>query len=50
VHRCYYSDYVLGRPIKYQDKLCTVAYHIETKQQFLFFLSSDFTAEFIPIP
>jgi hypothetical protein len=46
---CYYSDYVFGRPVNYQNKLWTVAYEIKTKLQFLFCMSGDFTAEFIPI-
>lgn len=50
IHRSYYSDYVLGRPVVHEDKLWTIAYEIKTKNQFLFCLSSDFTAEFIPIP
>lgn len=50
IHRAYYQDYVLGRPIKYNNKLWTVAYHISTKEQFLMSVGSDFAAEFIPIP
>jgi len=50
IHHQYYSDYVLGRPIKYQDRVWTIAYEIETKKQFLFALNSSFVAEFIPIP
>jgi hypothetical protein len=49
IHHQYYSDYVLGRPIKYQDRVWTIAYEIETKKQFLFALNSSFVAEFIPI-
>lgn len=49
VHRSYYTDYVLGRPIEYNGKLCSIAYEIKTKNQFLLCISSDFTAEFIPI-
>jgi len=50
IHRQYYSDYVLGRPIMYRSRIWTIAYEIQTKKQFLFALGSDFTAEFIPIP
>jgi hypothetical protein len=50
IHQHYFSEYVLGRPTWYQDKLWTIAYHLETKQQFLFCISSDFTVEFIQIP
>lgn len=50
IHRQYYNDYVLGRPIEYQGRIWTIAYEIETKKQFLFALDSSFVAEFIPIP
>jgi hypothetical protein len=50
IYQQYYKDYVLGRPIKHQGRLWTIAYEIQTKKQFLFALGSDFTAEFIPIP
>jgi hypothetical protein len=50
IHRQYYRDYVLGRPIVYQGRVWTIAYEIKTKQQFLFALDSSFVAEFIPIP
>lgn len=50
IHRQYYSNYVLGRPIMHQGRVWTIAYEIETKKQFLFALNSSFVAEFIPIP
>jgi hypothetical protein len=49
IHRQYYSDYVLGRPIMYRGRVWTIAYEIETKKQFLFALNGSFVAEFIPI-
>ena len=50
IHHQYYSDYVLGRPIVYQDKLWTIGYHIESKNQFLISIDSSFNTVFIPIP
>lgn len=50
VHRQYFEDFVLGRPVLYDGKLCTIGYEIETKKQYLIFIDQSFTAEFIPIP
>lgn len=50
IHQQYYRDYVLGRPIIYQDQVWAIAYEIKTKKQFLFVLGNGFVAEFIPIP
>jgi hypothetical protein len=46
----FFKDYVLGRPILYQDNLWTMGYHIETKAQFLINFDSSLNAVFIPIP
>ena len=50
IHRQYYHNYVLGRPIMHQGRVWTIAYEIETKKQFLFALGGGFVTEFIPIP
>jgi hypothetical protein len=41
-----FSEYVFGRPIVHNNKVITLAYHIETKEHYLFSLMFDFKFNF----
>jgi len=43
VFRTIMKDYVLGRPVIYYDKVCTMAYNINSKDHYLFSLDKNFT-------
>ena len=42
-----FREYVFGRPIVYNNKVITLAYHIETKKHYLFSLMSSFETNFM---
>lgn len=48
-NKIFLKEYVLGRPVKFQEKIWIIGYHIETKKQFLITLDRSFSTEFIPI-
>lgn len=48
-YKKFFKDYVLGRPVKYENKIWFIGYHIQSKNHFLISLDSDFSTEFIPI-
>lgn len=43
------NDYILGRPVVSNNRVKTIAYHIETKQHFLFSLTASFECIFMPL-
>ena len=42
-----FDEYVFGRPIVYNNRVMTIAYQIETKQHYMFSLTSTFEARFM---
>jgi hypothetical protein len=42
-----FKEYIFGRPIVYNNKATTIAYHIETKKHYIFSLKSNFETDFI---
>lgn len=44
-----FTDYIIGRPLVYKDIIHSLAYHIETKQHYLFKLDADFNHAFISL-
>jgi len=41
-----FQDYVLGRPVKYNNTLITIAYHVLSKQHYVLSMDADFQFEF----
>ena len=50
IFKKYFTEFVLGRPVTFQNKIWNIAYHIETKKHFLISIDGNFATEFIPIP
>lgn len=49
IDKLYIENYMLGRPIKFQDKVVSIAYHMNTKEHFLFLLNDDLSTTFLKI-
>lgn len=41
------ENYLLGRPIKYKDKLATMAYELDTQCHYIMFLDRDLNLQFV---
>lgn len=44
-----FKDYVFGRPVVYNNRVQTLAYHIETKKHVLFSITSNFDTLIMPL-
>lgn len=43
------ENYLLGRPIKYKNKLATIAYELDTQCHYIMFLDSDLNLQFVSV-
>lgn len=49
VYKKLFNEYVFGRPIKHNNRLMTIAYHVETNKHYLFSLTATFETRFMPL-
>ena len=47
--KIFLEKYLLGRPIRYQKKLATMAYEIDTGLHYILFLDKNFNLEFVSV-
>lgn len=49
VYKEHFPEYIIGRPLVYKNCILSLAYHIETKIHYLFFLDKNFHTSYIRI-